>query len=164
MHLKASHVRLLLPTELQNGQRRETEMDEEQSHLAQLSLSLPQLPDTRIYVRLSTLARAVLVSLTTASPNEADVAAKVMGSFVYALPNRLDAREPLSTVLFPHEPTLDLTTRLARLIARRAQLPTYVTNSMSFAEAGLGDAVEEEMSVFRSVAEAVLERLRQPRQ
>ncbi|KAF4589498.1 20S proteasome chaperone domain-containing protein [Ophiocordyceps camponoti-floridani] len=134
---------------------------DEQSQLWQLSLSLPKIPETRIFIRLSKLARAVLISLTTATPNQVG-AAKPMGSFVYALPNRQDGREPLSTVLFPHEPTLDLTTRLARLIARRAQLPTYVTNSMSFAEDGMGDAVDDEMSVFGGVAEAVLEQLDLP--
>ncbi|RCI12485.1 hypothetical protein L249_0416 [Ophiocordyceps polyrhachis-furcata BCC 54312] len=130
-------------------------MAEEQMHLVQLSVAVPQFPDTRIYIRISKLVKALLVSLTTASPDETG-AAKTMGSFVYALPNRFNDRETLSTVFFAHEPTLDPTTRLAKLIARRAQLPTYVTNSMNFSDTG---TVDEEMSVFRTVAEVVLERL-----
>ncbi|RDA91948.1 hypothetical protein CP533_1341 [Ophiocordyceps camponoti-saundersi (nom. inval.)] len=124
-------------------------MAEEQKHLTQLSIAVPQFPDTRIYIRISKLARAVLVSLTTASQEETG-AAKAMGSFIYALPDRLHDRETLSTVFFSHEPTLDLTTRFAKLIARRAQLPTYVTNSMDLSTASTVD--EEMIWLFSSPA------------
>ena len=72
---------------------------------------------------------------------------------------RLDARQPLSTTLFAHEPTLEFTTRLAKLVARRAGLPVYVTNSMSFSDAAMGGTVEEEMEALRSIAGVTLERL-----
>ena len=57
------------------------------------------------------------------------------------------------------EPTLEFTSRLAKLLARKAQLPVYVGNSVSFASAGLGGTVEEEMVAFRSVVEAIMPRL-----
>lgn len=75
-------------------------------------------------------------------------------------PQRFNAQQPLSTTLFSHEPTLEFTTRLAKLITRRAQLPVYVTNSVSFADAGMGGTVEEEMEAFKSIVEVTLERLR----
>lgn len=57
------------------------------------------------------------------------------------------------------EPTLEFTSRLAKLLARKTQLPVYVGNSVSFASAGLGGTVEEEMVAFRSVVEAIMPRL-----
>ena len=57
------------------------------------------------------------------------------------------------------EPTLEFTTRLAKLLARRTQLPTYVGNSISFASTGLGGTVEEEMDAFKRVVEVTLDNL-----
>lgn len=44
---------------------------------------------------------------------------------------------------------------MAKLFARKTQLPVYVANSMSFASTGLGGTVEEEMEAFRKVVEVV---------
>jgi hypothetical protein len=38
-------------------------------------------------------------------------------------------------------------------------MPVYVTNSMSFENAGMGGTVEEEMEAFRSIVEVTLARL-----
>ena len=57
-----------------------------QSDAVQLSLPLPKSLDTRIYIRLSLETRAIVLSLTTASPDEPAQTAP-MGSFVYGLPN-----------------------------------------------------------------------------
>jgi len=57
------------------------------------------------------------------------------------------------------EPTLEFTTRLAKLVAKKTRLPAYVGNSISFASAGLGGTVEEEMEAFKQVAELVLSNL-----
>jgi hypothetical protein len=57
------------------------------------------------------------------------------------------------------EPTLEFTTRLAKLLARRTQRPTYVGNSVSLASTGLGGTVEEEMEAFRKVVEVALAQL-----
>lgn len=60
-------------------------MASSQDDAVSFSIPLPQSLDTRIYARLSTQAKAILLSLTTATQ---DVAAPTpMGSFVYALPN-----------------------------------------------------------------------------
>ncbi|KAK3499210.1 uncharacterized protein B0T23DRAFT_11256 [Neurospora hispaniola] len=124
----------------------------------QLSLPLPRSMDTRIYIQLTAKSKAVVLFLTTASAEEA-TAPTPLGSFVYALPDRYNPTQPLSTPLCTVEPTLEFTTRLAKLITRRTQLPTYVGNSVSFASAGLGGTVEEEMEAFKQVAELVLSKL-----
>ncbi|GAB0136543.1 hypothetical protein EsDP_00004842 [Epichloe bromicola] len=124
------------------------------------SLPLPRSLDTRIYLRLSTQAKALVLSLTTAAQDEVG-SPKPMGSFVYALPNRFDDKQPLATTLFPSESSLEFTTRLAKLLVRRVQLPVYVTNSVSFANAGMGGTVEEEMEAFKNIAEVILDKLKE---
>ncbi|KAK0651741.1 hypothetical protein B0T16DRAFT_454169 [Cercophora newfieldiana] len=124
----------------------------------QLSLPLPWSIDTRIYVHLTIKAKAILLFLTTASGEEAG-AATPLGSFVYALPDKYNPAQPLSTPLCTVEPTFEFTTRLAKLVAKKTQLPTYVGNSISFASTGLGGTVEEEMEAFKQVATLVLSKL-----
>lgn len=127
----------------------------------QLSIPLPRSLDTRIYLRLSTKAKSIVLFLTTASQDDASTPTPI-GSFVYALPNRLDPVQPLSTTLYSVEATLEFTTRLAKLLARKTQLPVYVTNSVSLASAGMGGTVEEEMEAFKSIVSIVLDNLRRP--
>jgi hypothetical protein len=67
-----------------------------------------------------------------------------------------DTAHPLSTALYTVGASLDFTTRLARLLARKTNKPTYVGNSISFAGAGLGGTVEEEMEGFRRVVDIVI--------
>ncbi|KAK3685659.1 hypothetical protein B0T22DRAFT_225622 [Podospora appendiculata] len=123
-----------------------------------LSIPLPRSLDTRIYMQLTVKSRAVVLFLTTASAEETG-APTPLGSFVYALPDRYNPDQPLSTPLCTVEPTIELTTRLAKLLAKKTRLPTYVGNSMSFASAGLGGTVEEEMEAFKQVAGLVLSKL-----
>lgn len=51
---------------------------------------------------------------------------------------------------------------MAKLLARRTQLPVYVTNSISFASAGMGGTIEEEMEAFKAIVNLTLEKLQQP--
>lgn len=60
------------------------------------------------------------------------------------------------------EPTLEFTTRLARLVAKRSGLPTYVGNSVSLMSAGMGGTADEEMEAFRAVVDAVVASLALP--
>lgn len=57
-----------------------------ETETVQLSVPLPRSLDTRIYMRLSTKAKAITLFLTTAAQDEL-AAPTPMGSFVYALPN-----------------------------------------------------------------------------
>ena len=63
---------------------------------------------------------------------------------------------PLCTPLYTQSNTMDFATRLAKVLARRTGKPVYVGNSMSFAAAGRGGDVEEEMEGFRMVVEVVM--------
>jgi hypothetical protein len=51
---------------------------------------------------------------------------------------------------------VEFTTRIARLLAMRTGKPVYVGNSMSFASAGMGGTVEEEIEGFKKVIEVVM--------
>lgn len=76
---------------------------------------------------------------------------------------RFDPTQPLATTLFSHEPSLEFSTRLAKLLARKTSAPVYVTNSVSFANAGMGGTVEEEMEGFKSIMDVVLPRIQDAR-
>lgn len=54
--------------------------------VVQVSIPLPRSLGTRIFIRMTTQAKAILLSLTTASQEELS-ASRPMGSFVYALPD-----------------------------------------------------------------------------
>ncbi|KAF3770647.1 hypothetical protein M406DRAFT_244789 [Cryphonectria parasitica EP155] len=124
----------------------------------QLSFPLPRSLDTRIYIHLTVQAKSIMLFLTTASADEMS-SPPTMGSFVYSLPDKFNPSQPLSTPLFSVESSLEFTSRLARLLAKRAQLPVYVGSSVSLAGAGLGGTVEEEMEAFKTVVEVVTEKL-----
>lgn len=61
-------------------------MATDQDRVVQVSIPLPRSLDTRIFIRLTTQAKALVLSLTTASQEELG-APRPMGSFVYALPD-----------------------------------------------------------------------------
>ncbi|KAF3357015.1 hypothetical protein VDGD_04661 [Verticillium dahliae] len=125
----------------------------------QASFPLPRSIDTRVFIHLTIKAKAITLFLTTANQDEPSSPA-AMGSFVYALPDRLNPAQPISTTLYVHEPTLEFTQRMAKLIAKRANMPVYVTNSSSFTNCPEGGTVEEEMDVFKRVVDVVTERVR----
>jgi hypothetical protein len=52
----------------------------------ELSVPLPRSLDTRIYLRLSTKAKSIVLFLATATQDELSTPVS-LGSFVYALPN-----------------------------------------------------------------------------
>jgi len=72
----------------------------------------------------------------------------------------MNASQPLSTPLCVYESSVEFTTRLAKLLARKTGKPVYVGNSISFASAGMGGTVEEEMEGFKKVVEIVMEQVR----
>jgi hypothetical protein len=45
---------------------------------------------------------------------------------------------------------------MAKVLTRRLKKPVYVGNSISFASAGMGGAVEEEMEGFKRVVDVVV--------
>jgi hypothetical protein len=68
--------------------------------------------------------------------------------------------QTLSTPLYTYESSVEFTTRLAKLLARKTGKPVYVGNSISFASAGMGGTVEEEMQGFKKVVEVVMDEVR----
>jgi hypothetical protein len=65
--------------------------------------------------------------------------------------------QTLSTPLYTYESSVEFTTRLAKLLARKTARPVYVGNSISFEGAGMGGTVEEEMEGFKRVVEVVVD-------
>ncbi|KAI8964886.1 hypothetical protein F5Y11DRAFT_345086 [Daldinia sp. FL1419] len=124
----------------------------------QLSFPLPRSLDTKIHLRLTIKSRVITLFATTVAADEEDQAVP-MGSFVYALPDKYNPSQPLSTTIFAVEATLEFTTRLAKILAKKTQMPVYVGNSISFASTGLGGAVEEEMEALKRIVEVSLNRL-----
>ena len=142
----------------------------------QLSFPLPKAPETRIHIHLTIQTTSMLLFLTTTLNGDTSAVAP-LGSFVYALPDvsnyvyllqnlrtdllqRLNAGQTLSTPLFTYESSVEFTTRLAKLLARKLGKPVYIGNSISFASAGMGGTVEEEMEGFKKIVEIVMEQAR----
>ncbi|KAF2247170.1 hypothetical protein BU26DRAFT_429672 [Trematosphaeria pertusa] len=120
----------------------------------EVAFPLPRAQQTNIHLQLRNTGSSVMLFLTTSAPESSSSAP--LGSFVYAMPNRISPAETLSTPLFTHSGTLDFTTRLAKVLARKLAKPVYVGNSISFASAGMGGTVEEEMEGFRRVVEVTV--------
>lgn len=121
----------------------------------ELSFPLPKSLGTLIHLHLTISTTSILLFLTTTEGGDRSTPAS-LGSFVCALPDRSNPGLTISTPLYIHEPSLEFTTRLARLLAHKSKRPVYVGNSISFATAGMGGTVEEEMEGFRKVVEIVM--------
>ncbi|KAI1429579.1 hypothetical protein F5Y12DRAFT_710065 [Xylaria sp. FL1777] len=133
-------------------------METTASEPIQVSFPLPRGMDTKIHMRLTIQSKAILLFVTTVSAEDSDKPAP-MGAFVYALPDKYNPNQPLSTTLYSTEATLEFTTRLARILAKKTNMPVYVGNSISFANTGLGGTMEEEMEAFKQVAAVALDKL-----
>ncbi|KAI1180832.1 hypothetical protein F4777DRAFT_174383 [Nemania sp. FL0916] len=133
-------------------------METPASEPIQVSFPLPRGMDTKIHMRLTVQSKAILLFVTTVAAEDMDKPAP-MGSFVYALPDKYNPSQPLSTTIYSAEATLDFTTRLAKILAKKAKMPVYVGNSISFASAGLGGTMEEEMEAFKQVVAVALDKL-----
>ncbi|KKA30537.1 hypothetical protein TD95_003627 [Thielaviopsis punctulata] len=121
--------------------------------VSQFSLPLPCSIDHHIFLRMERRGKSVMLFLMTGVLGEAKAAA--LGSFVYALPDKFNPTQPVSTVLYAVESTVELTTRLAKMVARKTGLPVYVSNSMSLESTGMGGSAEEEFEAFKRVVEVV---------
>lgn len=124
----------------------------------ELSFPFPRSLHKSVNVHLTCLTSAILLFLTTTSTGEASGSSAPMGSFVYAMPSRSDPpSQPLSTPLYTREGSLDFTTRLAKILARRSGKPTYVGNSMVLTDGmGAGPTVEEEMEGLGKIVDVVM--------
>ncbi|KAI2642287.1 hypothetical protein GGS21DRAFT_298277 [Xylaria nigripes] len=124
----------------------------------QVSFPLPRGMDTKIHMRLTIQSKVILMFVTTVAAEDSDKTAP-MGSFVYALPDRYNPNQPLATTIYSEQATLDFATRLAKILAKKTNMPVYVGNSISLANMGLGGTVEEEMEALKKVVAVALEKL-----
>ncbi|TQS39303.1 hypothetical protein Golomagni_00174 [Golovinomyces magnicellulatus] len=123
----------------------------------ELSFTLPKAPGTRVHLQITIRTTSVIVFLTTRGEHESHSRSS-LGSFIYALPDRLNPGQSISTPLCINEPTLEFTTRLAKILSRKLNKPVYVGGSASFAYAG-GGTVEEEAEGFKRIVEVVMSQI-----
>ncbi|KAI1824619.1 hypothetical protein F4861DRAFT_246416 [Xylaria intraflava] len=124
----------------------------------EISFPLPRGMDTKIHMRLTIQSKAILMFVTTVAAEDSDTPA-AMGSFVYALPDKYNPSQPLATTIYSAEASLEFATRLAKILAKKANMPVYVGNSISLANMGLGGTVEEEMEALKQVVSVALDKL-----
>lgn len=120
-------------------------------HPKQLAVPLPLTPHTILHIQITTLDTSNLIFLTSTDPSTSG-SLSTLGSFVYAMPNRLQPSDPLCTALYSQTGSIEFANRVAKILARKTGMPTYVGCSVV-----LGNPiVEEEMAGVRIVVGEVL--------
>ncbi|KAM3422639.1 hypothetical protein BST61_g127 [Cercospora zeina] len=123
----------------------------------ELGIDLPRSPGLKLNLHLTILANSILLFLTSTTSDAIATNSSVqMGSFIYALPDRYNPSQPLSTALYTTATSQDFTTRMAKVLARKLAKPCYVSSSVNLSSAAGGGSVEEEMEAFRVVVETVV--------
>ncbi|PGH07172.1 hypothetical protein GX51_01959 [Blastomyces parvus] len=120
----------------------------------ELSFLAPKSLYTTIHIHLTFFATSTLLFLTTSSMGESGATSKPMGSFVYAMPDRTNPKNTISTALYTSPSTVDYATRTARILARKMGTPVYVGCSVDFSDS----TVEEEMEGLKKISETVMEK------
>ncbi|TKX27377.1 putative proteasome assembly chaperone 4 [Elsinoe australis] len=126
----------------------------------ELAIPQPYTPNARLHIHLTILATTIILFVTSGG-SDSGTSGAAMGSFVYAMPDRYDPTQPLSTVLYTNSSSLDFATRLAKLLARKTSKAVHVGSSVSFADAAEGGTVEEEMEGFKKVVEVVMAQIKE---
>ncbi|KAJ5167406.1 uncharacterized protein N7482_006187 [Penicillium canariense] len=122
----------------------------------ELSFPLPKALHTTGHVHLTFLGHCAVVHLATSTPGDSSGSFKPMGSFVYAMPNRTSSNSTISTTLYTTPSSIEYTTRVAKILARRMRQPVYVGCSID--PNGLGQTVEEEMEGLASFVNLIVEK------
>ncbi|KAL8847010.1 MAG: hypothetical protein Q9221_007923 [Calogaya cf. arnoldii] len=120
-------------------------------HPKSLANPLPLTPHTTLHMQITTLETSNLIYLTSTDPSSSG-SLSALGSFVYAMPNRLQPSDPLCTALHSQTGSIEFANRVAKILARKTEKPTYVGCSVVFGN----PTVEEEMAGVRAVVEEVL--------
>lgn len=121
----------------------------------ELAFTLPSNPHTQLHLQLTLQSNTLLLFVTSTTPENSSQPTP-LGSFVYALPDRYNPTQPLSTPLYTIPQTLDFTTRLAKLLARKTGRACYVGSSVDLTGSVQGGNVEEEMEAFGAVVKVVM--------
>ncbi|PYH45678.1 proteasome assembly chaperone 4 family protein [Aspergillus saccharolyticus JOP 1030-1] len=126
-------------------------------HPQEISFPLPKALHTTAHIHLTLLETCVMVFLATSTPGDSAGTMKPMGSLVYAMPDlKSPTMPPLSTTIYTSPNSLEYTTRVAKILARRLRIPVYVGSSID--PTSLGLQVEEEMEGLRRIVDVVVER------
>ena len=62
----------------------------------------------------------------------------------------------MSTPLYTLPSSLDFTTRMAKVLARKTSMPCYVGSSVDLSSAAGGGSVEEETEAFKLIVQVVM--------
>lgn len=124
----------------------------------QLALPLASNHQITVHVHLTFSKTNTLILLTTTTTGDSG-ALTAMGSFVYAMPNRLNPQNIPSTTFYSSEDTIDHASRIAKILAQRMNVPVYVGCSMKLS----GLMVEEQLGSLRELAEVIMEKWNQDR-
>ncbi|OJJ63875.1 hypothetical protein ASPSYDRAFT_83917 [Aspergillus sydowii CBS 593.65] len=127
-----------------------------QSQLTELSFPLPKALHTTAHVHLTVLDTCAMVFLATSTPGDSSGTVKPMGSFIYAMPDRLSPRSTISTTLYTSPSTEEYATRIAKILARRMGVPVYVGCSID--PVALGLLPEEEIEGLTGIVDKVMAR------
>ncbi|EIT79922.1 hypothetical protein F9C07_1079386 [Aspergillus flavus] len=122
----------------------------------ELSFPLPKALHTTAHIHLTFLDTCTTVFLATSTPGDSAGSVKPMGSFVYAMPDRTNPRDTISTTLYNLPGSVEYTTRIAKVLARRMMVPVYVGCSID--PTALGLLVEEEMEGLTKIVEVIMQR------
>ena len=117
-----------------------------------LSFPVPKHTHLLFHAHITFLTHCTMVHLTTSALGDSSTSA-ALGSFVYAMPDRIDARNAISTALSTTPGNSEYATRLAKILARKLNGPVYVGCSVSVE----GMTVEEEMEGLGAVVRKVVE-------
>ncbi|CAI7625476.1 unnamed protein product [Penicillium pancosmium] len=122
----------------------------------ELSFPLPKALHTTGHVHLTFLGHCATVFLATLTPGDSGGSVKPLGSFVYAMPDRTNAKSTISTTIYTSPSSIEYTTRVAKIVARRIGMPVYVGCSID--PHALELTVEEEMEGLSQIVNLVVER------
>ncbi|KAE8146918.1 hypothetical protein BDV25DRAFT_43754 [Aspergillus avenaceus] len=126
----------------------------------EMSFPLPKAPHTTAHVHLTLKGTCTMVFLATSTLGESAGSVKPMGSFIYAMPDRTNPRNTLSTTLYTSA-NVEYTTRVAKILARRMQVPVYVGCSID--PVALELMVEEEMEGLTQIVDVIMKRWEEER-
>ncbi|KAJ5642348.1 hypothetical protein N7490_006348 [Penicillium lividum] len=122
----------------------------------EISFPLPKALHTTAHVHLTFLGNCTTLFLTTSTPGDSAGSYKPLGSFVYAMPDRTSSKQTISTTIYTAPSSIEYTTRVAKILARRTGKPIYVGCSID--PNGLGLAVEEEMEGLSKIVNVITEK------
>lgn len=138
----------------------------------EISFSLPKAPHAILHCQLTFLEACSMIHLTTTELGQSGSSITPLGSLVYAIPDvcfilpgtilnnanldvkRQNPKQIISTPICESGSSIEYATRVSKILARKTNIPAYVSCSMNFA----GITPEEEMEGLTRVVEEIMTR------